>query len=381
MRGGVFRRKVGTVRAVDGVSFDIRAGRDPRPSSASRAAARPRRSSSSWSSPSRSAGASWSGARCCRRSNGGSGARCGRDIQIVFQDPSAAVDPRLPVGDVIGEPLLAQRVPREAREKRRAPSCSSWSGSTRDGRALPARVLGRSAAAHRHRAGLATDPSPGARRAGLGARRLDPGRRHQPARRTCATSSDCRWLFVAHDLAVVRHIADEVAVMYLGRIVEQGPIAEVFDDPKHPYTQALMSAMPMPDPVAERERSRVLLDGDLPSPADDRRLPVPHPLPALQAPRRAGAGALRRRRSPAATHDGVAWHAITSHATRSSSADPSPLRPSGTVGPPEEKEEAHDPQDIRTGCGRGRSVPDCSRSPPALRARPRYRRPTPMRFP
>ncbi len=97
---------------------------------------------------------------------------------------------------------------------------------------------------------------------------------------------------MAHDLAVVHHIADHVAVMYLGRIVEYGTSDDVFSRPRHPYTQALISAVPIPDPALERTRVRVLLDGDLPSPADDipgcnfrSRCPLYQLLPQEQRPR------------------------------------------------------------------------------------------------
>jgi oligopeptide/dipeptide ABC transporter ATP-binding protein len=75
------------------------------------------------------------------------------------------------------------------------------------------------------------------------------------------------YLFIAHDLALVRHVSDRIAVMYLGRIVEQGPAEEVYERPKHPYTEALLSAIPVPNPQRQRERARIVLQGDIPSPA------------------------------------------------------------------------------------------------------------------
>jgi peptide/nickel transport system ATP-binding protein len=267
MRGGVFRRRVGTVRAVDGVSFDVQAGRTlaivgesgcGKTTTILELMELTQPQGGRIVLEGRDIGKLSRSERRALRS----------DIQIVFQDPSAAVDPRLPVGEVIGEPLLAQKVPREAREQRVAELLELVGLDAAMADRYPHEFSGGQRQRIGIARGLATDPKVLVLDEPVSALDVSIQAGVINLLQDLRDQLGLSLVFVAHDLAVVRQIADDVAVMYLGRIVEQGPIREVFDDPKHPYTQALMSAAPIPDPVAERERSRVLLDGDLPSPAE-----------------------------------------------------------------------------------------------------------------
>jgi peptide/nickel transport system ATP-binding protein len=186
----------------------------------------------------------------------------------VFQDPMAALDPRLPVGDIVGEPLETNGVaaPERARRVRELLELVGLSPEHAD--RYPQAFSG----GQRQRIGiaraLALQPKVLVLDEPVSA--LDVSIRAGVINLLERLKSELKlsYLFVAHDLAVVRHIADRVAVMYLGRIVEIGAVDHVFEQPTHPYTQALLSAVPIPDPRKERRRSRILLQGDLPSPLD-----------------------------------------------------------------------------------------------------------------
>ncbi len=189
-----------------------------------------------------------------------------RQLQIVFQDPYASLDPRLPVNEIIAEPLrIHGRYGKDGREQVREllrivglrPEHGNrfpheFSGGQRQ-RIAVARAL-----ALRPQV-LVLDEPVSALDVSIQAGLLNLLGELQE-------ELGLSYLFVSHDLSVVRHVAHHIAVMYLGWIVETGPADDLFDGPAHPYTQALISAIPLPDPRKERARERITIIGDVPSP-------------------------------------------------------------------------------------------------------------------
>ena len=263
---GILQRHVADVKAVDGIDFEIRAGETLG-----------------------LVGESGSGKTTAGRvilrladATGGSVTFDGRELiglgrgelrplrkemQIIFQDPYASLNPRMTVGSIIREPLEIHNIAHGAAAEERVQELLRLVGlQPQHANRYPHEFSG----GQRQRVGVARALAVGPKFivADEPVSALDVSIQAQVINllQDLQQQFGLTYLFIAHDLSVVRHISDRVAVMYLGKIVELGPAEDVIDRPRHPYTRALVSAIPVPDPGVERGRKRIVLAGDPPSP-------------------------------------------------------------------------------------------------------------------
>ncbi|WP_369373371.1 dipeptide ABC transporter ATP-binding protein [Streptomyces sp. cg36] len=270
-KGALLKRRVGTLRAVNRVGFELRAGETlglvgESGSGKTTTLLEILRLKEPEGGRIEIAGTDIATARSAARVR-----ELRRDVQIVMQDPTGALDPRLPVGDLLAEPLQAIGRDRESIRVRTAALLRLVGLDASIGDRFPAALSGGQRQRVAIARALATEPRLLVLDEPLSALdvSVQAGIINLLAR--LKRELGLAYLVVAHDLAVVRYVSDRIAVMYLGHIVETGDTETIFSDPKHPYTRALLSAIPVPDPERERTRERIVLAGEQPSAA---RLPA-----------------------------------------------------------------------------------------------------------
>lgn len=268
VRHGLLRRQVGAIQAVDGVSFDIYRGETLGLVGESGCG----KSTTGYTilqllAPTE--GQVFFGDRDLTQLSKEELRRARRHMQMIFQDPYASLNPRMTIGSIIGEPLQIHNIGSARDRSERVEELLKLVGlSPYFIKRYPHEFSG----GQRQRIGIAralsTNPDLIVADEPISA--LDVSIQAQVVnllddlKRVLGLT----YLFIAHDLSMVRYISNRVAVMYLGRIVELSDRDEVYERPLHPYTQALLSAIPIPDPDRERQRERVILKGDVPSPAN-----------------------------------------------------------------------------------------------------------------
>ncbi|GAA2489869.1 ABC transporter ATP-binding protein [Winogradskya humida] len=268
-QGILFKTKVGAVRAVDGVDIQLRRGETLGVVGES-GCGKSTLAKLLVGLETPTAGSITVRGQDMTRLKGGAMRRARRNIQMVLQDPYTSLNPRMTVGDIIGEPfeIHPEVTPRKGRTKAVQDLLDTVGLNPEHVNRYPHQFSG----GQRQRIGIARALAlkPEIIVCDEPVSALDVSIQAQVINLLEALQREfgLSYIFIAHDLSVVRHIADRVAVMYLGRVVETGGDEQIYENPTHPYTQALLSAVPVPDPRLRGHRDQIVLEGDVPSPAN-----------------------------------------------------------------------------------------------------------------